>query len=733
VARKPPPPPTREAVLAFLRDNPGRQVGRREIMRAFGLKAGDRVALRDLLRDLARAGELGHARHRYRLIPEPEIVTLEVTELDLDEELRARPVVWPEGLKVPVILIAPGFAGLPTLGPGDRVLAKLAPLDAETRRATVLRRIEPGPDRLVGRLRIVRGEARIESTDRRHKGEYKVARGALHGALPGDLVVAEPLPAGRVGLPEARILERIGSADAPGAISMIAIQSHAIPVRFPPDAIAEAERAQPPKVDRKNDLRSWPLVTIDGADARDFDDAVHAEPDPKFPGGHLLRIAIADVGWYVRPGGPLDRSARERGNSVYFPDRVVPMLPERLSNDLCSLRPDEDRACLAVEISIDGEGQIRKHRFLRGVMRSVARLTYDEVEAAHQGDPGPKRRIGALVAPLYAAYAALERGRVKRGVLELDLAERRVVLGPDGKVDRIERRARFASHRLIEEFMIAANVAAAETLEAKRTACMYRVHEPPDPAKLEAFAQSMQTLDVGFARGAVRPQHFNRVLARLAGTPHAEMVADLVLRSQSQARYQPHNLGHFGLALARYCHFTSPIRRYADILVHRALIAALGLGEGALAAGADQDFEALGDQLSARERRAASAERDTLDRLAAAWLSERVGGTFEARITGVTRFGLFVTVEQGAATGLIPIRTLPRDWYEHDETQHALVGRESGVAYRLGEAITVRLIEADRLTGGVIFELLPEAGAKRTARPGIKPRRQTFRGRKPRR
>jgi ribonuclease R len=422
-----------------------------------------------------------------------------------------------------------------------------------------------------------------------------------------------------------------------------------------------------------------------------------------------LLIAIADVAHYVPPGSALDREAYRRGNSAYFPDRVVPMLPEELSNDLCSLRPEEDRACLAVHIWIDGRGAKRHHRFERGLMRSAARLTYDQMQRARDGraDRAVIPLLDRVVSPLYGAYEALAAERRRRGTLDLDLPERRVVLAEDGSVARIEPRARFDSHRLIEEFMIAANVAAAETLEQRRQPCMYRVHDAPDPAKAEALREFLETIDLPLARGqALRPKMFTDLLVRAARTPFAEMVNELVLRSQAQALYSPRNIGHFGLALTRYAHFTSPIRRYADLLVHRALISGLGLGAAGLDSGAEERFEEAGAHISATERRAAQAERDAVDRYTAAYLSARVGDIFTGRVSGVTRFGLFVTLFETGADGLVPIGTLGSDYYEHDEKRHALVGRRSGETFRLGERIAVRLIEAEPATGGVLLEVV---------------------------
>jgi ribonuclease R len=413
------------------------------------------------------------------------------------------------------------------------------------------------------------------------------------------------------------------------------------------------------------------------------------------------------------------------------------MLPEEISNGLCSLKPSEDRPCVAVEMIIAADGRKLRHRFVRGLMRSAARLTYGQVQAARDGRPddatGPL--LEPVIAPLYAGFSALLAARARRGTLDLDLPERRVTIA-DGKVVRIEPRVRLDSHRLVEEYMIAANVAAAETLEAKRLPCMYRVHEPPDPVKVEALREFAASLGLSLPRGQViRPAMFARLLEQVRETPHAAMINELVLRSQSQAVYSPENAGHFGLALRRYCHFTSPIRRYADLLVHRALIAAHGFGEDGLPPDAGARFAAIGEHISATERRAAAAERDAVDRYVAAFLAERVGEVFVGGVTGVTRFGLFVTLQESGGSGIVPISSLPSDYYDHDEHRHSLVGRRWGRVYSLGETVAVRLVEASPVTGGLVLQLVEDAAASEerimAARPPAGAAHRRAKGRKP--
>jgi ribonuclease R len=732
-SRKPPPPlPTKQQLLDFIRDSKS-PVGRREIARAFQVKGGDRRQLNAMLKELKADGQIepaggrgqGGARKLARPGSLPSVGVVEAIGPDPDGELLARPLLWHGAGDPPRIYVAPE-AGHPALARGERVLARLTRIEEGIYEARVIRRIGAAAQRVVGVFaRAAKGErsgGRIRPTDRRDRTEYQVPAAATLNARDGELVLAEALPRRRLGLPEARVVERVGHIDDPRAFSLIAIHANDIPVDFSADALAEAERAGPVALGRRTDLRDLPLVTIDGADARDFDDAVWAEPDPDpaNPGGWHAVVAIADVAWYVRAHGALDHAARKRGNSVYFPDRVVPMLPEKLSNDLCSLRPGEDRACMAVHMWFDAEGVKRGHRFVRGLMRSAARLTYEQVQGAAEGrtDDATAPLLDRVIRPLYGAFQALLRERERRGALDLDVPERKAVLDAAGRVAAIERRQRLDSHRVIEELMIAANVAAAETLERVRQPCMYRVHDAPSPEKAEAVREFLAGLGYRLSKGQVlKPIHFMQILAQARDRPERQVVHEVVLRSQALAVYSPDNIGHFGLALRRYAHFTSPIRRYADLLVHRALIAGLGLGEGGLDPARPEDFAALGEDLSRCERRAVAAERDAADRYVASFLATRVGESFAGRISGVTRFGLFVTLAETGADGLVPISTLPRDYYDHDERGHRLVGRAHGRAYRLGETVEVRLRAADPATGGLTFELLEGEAATVGALP----------------
>jgi|APTNR8051073442_1049403.scaffolds.fasta_scaffold01577_6 ribonuclease R len=720
------PLPSREQVLDYIRGNDG-TVNKREIARAFGLNADQRVELRRMLKDLQNDGVIERRRGRRFSRPGalPSVAVVEISGLDTDGEVFARPVGW-EGPEAPRIFVAPEKRGRSALGIGERVLARLKSVGPDMYEAQVIRRLVAPRPRTLGIYSLVGNEGRILPIDRRQRDELVVPPGDSLDAEPGELVWVETRSARPLGLRHAKVVERLGPTSGPRSITMITIHDHDIPVAFSAAALAEAEAAGPAPAEGRDDLRDCPLVTIDGADARDFDDAVWAEadPSPDNAGGWHLLVAIADVAWYVRRGSALDSAAGERGNSVYFPDRVVPMLPEALSNGWCSLVPAEDRPCLAAHMWIDADGRLIGHRFVRGLMRSAARLTYEQVQAAVDGQPDDRTAplLEPVIRPLYGAYAALARGRAARGVLELDVPERRVAIAEDGSVAGIHVRERVDSHKLIEEFMIAANVAAAETLERRKVPCLYRVHDRPSLEKLRSLREFLDTIGIGLPRGdALKPKDFNRILERAAGRPEARLVNEVVLRSQAQAAYDPENIGHFGLALRRYAHFTSPIRRYADLVVHRRLIGALALGPGGTGADDDDHLSPVADHISATERRAAAAERDATDRFTASFLADRVGAAFRGRINGVTRFGLFVTLDDTGADGLVPVASLPDDYYVHDASAHRLTGRTYGLTFRLGDRVEARLVEANPVTGGLILELLsgiPEKGRPRT---GVRP------------
>ncbi len=639
-----------------------------------------------------------------------------ITGTDPDGDPVGRPLSWHGDGPPPLVLMHPEPAGRAALAPGDRVLARLKPIGAGKFEGRTFKRLAATPTKILG---VFRAPDRLTPTDRRAKAEWAIPPGEAMGAETGEIVLAEPLPGQGYGLKPARIIERLGRMGDARSISLIAIHTHGIPTEFSPEALGEAKRARRVPLGRRTDLRDVPLITIDGEDARDFDDAVYAEPDAD---GFRIIVAIADVAHYVRPGSALDEAARSRGNSCYFPDRVVPMLPEALSNGWCSLRAGEERGCLFVDMCIDAQGRKLSHSFGRGLMKSAARMTYTQVQDA--ADAGEETGLPPDLLPtLYAAFRALLAARQARGTLDLDLPERRVLLDVEGRVTEIAPRPRLDSHRLIEEFMVAANVAAAEELERLRRPCMYRVHAPPSEEKLANLRTFLGTVDISLPAGRdLRPRDLDAVLRKVAGSDRAQMVNEVMLRSQSQAAYHPDNIGHFGLALTRYAHFTSPIRRYADLLVHRALIAGLKLGLGGLAPDEMAAFEDTAEHISATERRAALAERDAVDRYLSAYMADKVGASFAARISGVTRFGLFVTIEGAGANGLIPLSSLPDDYWMHDEATQTLNGRHSRQSFGLSQPVRVRLREAAPITGGLVFDLIVESSAAPNPRQGGRPR-----------
>ena len=706
--------PTRDELLAFIRDSET-PVGKREIARAYGLKGDQRIELKELLRDLRDAGEITPDRAKTFRHPESlsDMVVLEIVSVDGDGHLLAVPRRHDDDKDGPpprIEVSAPASRTVPAPAVGDRVLASMKRRGKDTYEAKVVRRLGSGPKKILGLYEEPPGRngvGLVTPTDRKLRREFDVRPTDRNGALPGDIVWIEET--GGALARRARIVERIGPMSDPRTVSLISIATNDIPVDFPEAAIEEADKAKAAPMGHRLDLRAVPLVTIDGEDARDFDDAVFAEPDPDHPGGWHLFVAIADVAWYVRHDRPLDRAAYRRGTSVYFPDRVVPMLPEQLSNHWCSLVPHEDRPVLVAEMWIDAEGHLKRHKFHRAMMRSAARLTYNRVQRAMNGTPDAEIEplMDAVVRPLYGAYRVLLAAREARGALDLDLPERQVTLGKDGHIATIGVRERLDSHKLIEEFMVLANVAAAQALEQRQAPCLYRVHDQPDLAKLEALREFLGTLGIKVPTGQrLRPADLNRVLHEVADKPVSQLVSQTVLRSQSQAVYSPDNLGHFGLALARYAHFTSPIRRFPDLIVHRALIAAYGLGEGGLSTEDRGRFTEFGEHLSMCERRAVAAERGAMDRYVAAFMAGHVGAVFPGRVNGVTRFGLFATLEGTGADGLIPIRSLGQEFFRHDEGRQVLIGERTGETFGLGDRLQIKLVEADTATGGLLFEIV---------------------------
>ncbi len=741
--RRPPPPPpglpTSEQVLAFVATSPT-PVGKREIAKAFGLHAQDKIALKGLLRDMADAGQLdaGAKRTVHKGGGLPKVTVLRVVEVA--DGVFAVPDKWERSTPPPRVRIVEGTKR-GALGLGDRVLARIE----ETGRGHSgfpMKKLAKTEEFVLGILRHDAGGYRLVPVDKRARIDFLVTdRGA---AEVGDLVLAEP--AGRSPHQTARVVEVLGDPFAPRSFSLIAIHAKGLPHRFGEAATEQAAKAAHQPLGEREDLRHLPILTIDPADARDHDDAVWATR--RDDGGWDAIVAIADVSFYVREGSALDRAARERGNSVYFPDRVVPMLPEVLSADACSLVEGRDRAVLACHLVVTADGAVSSHRFTRAVIRCVVNIAYEDAQATidamrrpppparpesgegrrgarpQDGDdqldrdsgppPGPSplsasrggREQEEALRHLWGAWAALAKARDLRAPLDLDLPERRVELDPGGTITAIVTRERLDAHRLIEDFMIAANVAAAQALEAKRTVCMYRVHEAPPREKLVALKDYLETFGIPFALGqVVAPKTFNALLAKVKGATFAQQVSEQVLRTQTQAYYSPENKGHFGLALRSYGHFTSPIRRYADLMVHRALVRAYGLGDDGLSDAEAALMPRTAEHISMTERRAMEAERETVDRYVAAYLSTRVGETMATRITGVAKFGFFATVEGVGGDGLVPVSTLGAEYFVFNEDARTLEGSASGTRYAAGQTLDLRLAEANPITGALRFEL----------------------------
>ncbi len=714
------------------------RVTKREIARAFGVKGEAKAELKLILKDLQAEGAVARGRKALTVQGRlPSLVVADIAERDRDGELIARPAEWSGQRPAPRIVVHRPRAKrerAPAPGLGARVLMRVefdaaAGESAPAYSGRVIKILDKLKARAFAVYRAATdGSGRALPVEKRGAArEYFVPAAMAGEARDGDLVAIEPLREGRIGPPHARVVETIGSVKSERAVSLIALAMHHIPHVFSPAALEEAEAARPVRLSPpREDWRALPLITIDPPDAKDHDDAVHAAPDaePGNSGGFVVTVAIADVAAYVRPGA-LDREAIERGNSVYFPDRVVPMLPERISNDLCSLRPLEDRPALAVRMVIGADGRKRSHKFHRIMMRSAAKLSYEQAQAAIDGRPDETTAplLESVLEPLYAAHSAIKIERERRDPLDLDLPERKLVLDREGRLKGVRWPERLDAHRLIEEFMILANVAAAETLEAAHSPLIYRAHDAPSVEKLNDLIEFLRTLGVKLAKGErVRPSHFNGVLDRVRGQAVEALVNEVVLRAQAQAEYSHENYGHFGLNLRRYAHFTSPIRRYADLVVHRALIRALNLGEGGLNDMRAGELAQIAEHISAAERRAMAAERETVDRVIAAHLADEVGAEFEGRIAGVTRAGLFVKLSETGADGFVPAVTLGDDYYRFEEATRALIGTRTKEAFRLGGPVRVRLVEAAPFAGALRFEIMRAGAEPRGGRKSIGPK-----------
>jgi ribonuclease R len=738
------PLPTRDDILQFLIDNPD-QSGKREVARAFGLKGQQRIALKAMLGELQDEGLIKKQGKRFAKPGTlPSVTVLDITERDRQGGLLAIPVQWDEQTdgKHPVVsIVNHPRSKAPSAGLGDRVLARITTPGTGSPRGRVMKVLDRSRGAVMGVYRPYSEPengfvGRIEPTDRK-QDELVVHEKNLGDALAGHLVEVSVVGKNPQGLRQAKVEKVIGDLNSEKAISLIALHQHNIPTVFPDAALKEAAEAGEAEMQKREDWRDLPLITIDPADAKDHDDAVYAVADdePTNEGGVIVSVAIADVSWYVRPRSALDKEALLRGNSVYFPDRVVPMLPERISNDLCSLKENVDRPAMSVRMTFAADGRKLRHTFHRIMMRSHARLSYQEAQAAIDGNEAPRAEpfLNSVLKPLWQAYEVLKRGRAYRQPLDLDLPERKILLNDDGTVDRVIVPPRLDAHRLIEEFMIQANVAAAETLEKRRQPLIYRVHDVPSLAKLESLRDFLRTLAIPLAKGnQVKPSTFNAILTQVAESDSKELVNSVVLRSQSQAEYSTTNIGHFGLNLKKYAHFTSPIRRYADLIVHRALVASLNLGEGGLTLPEEEYLDVISQEISDSERRAMLAERQTIDRLIAVHLADRIGAQFHGRINGVTRAGLFITLSDTGADGFIPISKLGDDYYVYDEVSHRVVAEQSGLVFQMGDDVEVKLVEAAPMAGSLRFDMisdgreipgLPRNRKSRAGSPSGRPRR----------
>ncbi len=733
--------PTKEQILEWIKDN-AKTTSKRDIAKAFGIKGQDRIELKRILRELRTEGHLQKTRNTIREAGTLQNVELlQVTAIDADGDLFAEPANWKGEAPAPTILVIP-MKGNPALGIGDKILCRLTKTDEEYApyEGRLIRKIGASAATILGIFKQAEYGGRVIPVDKKSSKEWQIAPGDRNGAREGELVEATQIGKVRMGLPKAKITARLGDATAPKSVSLIAIHEHGIPVTFPDKVEEEALKAKPVKLGKREDLRHLPLFTIDPSDARDHDDAICAlpDPDPKNDGGHIVWVAIADVAHYVRPNSALDREARKRGNSSYFPDRVVPMLPDSLSGDLCSLHEGVDRPCIALEIQLNAAGRKIGHRFTRAMMQSPASLSYGQAQAAADGNPDAEAAplLEHGIKPLWNAYFAVRKETRKRQPLHLDLPERKIILSDEGEVLSVAFRDRFDAHKLVEEFMVLANVCAAETLEAKRMHLLYRVHEEPKPEKLEGLRETVESVGLTLAKGQVlKTAQLNKLLDAAAGTEHSEVISMSVLRSMTQAYYSPSNYGHFGLALQRYAHFTSPIRRYADLIVHRALIKAHGWGDDGQTPEEEATLEETAEHISQTERRSMLAERDTTDRYLAAYLSERIGNEFEGKVSGIARFGLFVKLNETGADGIIPISHLGREYFHHDADAQTLTGEKSRLVISLGMKAKVRLAEAVPVTGGLLFELLeldgkamkPAQGGKSRGTPNRKHKRAKIR------
>ena len=695
--------PTKQEILDYLASH-NAPILQRDLGKALHVSMSSKHDFRELLKSMIEKGQIergmGKKISAKGLLN--EVCTLNITHTDNDGELIAVAEGTEKNSASPLIHVE--NHGAPKVG--DRILARLSKQDANVYSAKLIRVLSDDSKTVLGILQSAKGGFMLDNADKKDRNDYFIATQDSMDCEDGDMVLVVQLGRGKNRVRNVKVTERIGKISDADSYSLLSIYKFDIPNKFPDAVVKETDNMVVPPLGNRTDLRHIPLVTIDGSDARDFDDAVYCEKLDN--GGFKLLVAIADVSHYVTIKSALDDNAEERGNSVYFPDRVVPMLPEKLSNRLCSLVPNEERACMAVWMDIDKEGNMTGYKFIRGLMRSHARLTYEQVQTAYNGNPC-ELTVNYMneINNLYKSFEVLLQSRERRGTLELELPERQVIMNKKGRITSIVPRIRLDSHKLIEEFMISANVASAKALEKKKSpAIMYRVHDVPLTEKVNALQTSLREMDMSIPTdGSLQPRHFTQILRKVKGTQDANLISDLVLRSQSQAVYSPDNLGHFGLALTHYAHFTSPIRRYSDLLVHRALISAYGFGDDGLN---DKDiarFESIAEHISTTERRASKAEREAMDRYVAHFMQDKVGAQFTARINGVTGFAMFINLEETGADGIIFLKNIPGDYFAHDEATSSAIGVRKGMTYRMGDVITVELLNISPVKGAMEFAI----------------------------
>lgn len=712
--------PSKDEILTFIR-SASHDLSKREITKAFNIKGDLREPFKALLKEIESDGlwkkhtrkdkknnfktnkQLDSVGGRKKTVTKCRVVEA----LDDGQYLLVPADV--DGFDEPIILMHANFA----LQPGQVLLATLQRNKEDQLVAKSLKIFSDYGGYSIGVFQPRKNGGYVYPTSKKQKKEFYIAPYHTLNAQEGDIVKVEVIDQSKNDN-QAKIIAILGNIYEPKGLSLISILQHKLPIDFSQEAIMEAETGTIPLLGDREDLRDYDLVTIDGEDARDFDDAVYAEP--RDDGWHIL-VAIADVAHYVKSGSVLDKEALARGNSVYFPDRVLPMLPEKLSNDLCSLRPNQDRACMAVHILLDKQGKITQFKFIRGLMRSKARFTYNEVQSIFNGDLSSP--LKPLIQNMYQAYNTLLENRHKRGALDIDLPEHHVMLDKQGNLTDIRLRQRLDSHKLIEEFMILANICAAIALESKQMPGLYRIHETPTESRVQALREFLTFIKlIDKQKHLVTPGDFNHVIYQVKDTPQHIMVSEMVLRSQQQAMYSPSNHGHFGLGLTHYSHFTSPIRRYADLIVHRALISAFHLGNDGLADDQKNNLGSIANHISEREREAEAAEREVISRYLSLYLLESEQLHFSGRISSITAFGMFVHIDENGITGMVPVSSMP-DFFVYNEVAHELKGRSSGMVYRLGDRVDVELNDVNVLTGQITFHLNTKRSSSRKQQPTV--------------